>query len=354
MSYARQIIRNSCLAFMVAASLTPWVTQAQDASAPNSSIRALSVAKVRDIVQIELLGDGAWYSPAQSGSGWYFSDLSLNPSTRLMTAAYFGYDAGGRPAWIVTGGEPYPVLPVIPVQLFNGRPLATWTAPLFEGAGGSCPTCAYQRPTVSDSQYRSVTLEIRSPSQMAVRMNGAAAATIRAGSVVVGDSLYERLQRRSRGRMVTYGSLPPLFCEFEHRPVENPALANIWQKESGVPDQSLPHPDARWLAVNQRCSGVSYADAATQSFVQTPERIAVPPAGAEWDVAISVRLGPQTFGLPLSPIRNAVAQIEGYQMFRSTITGRWVAAGANGYAAYHAMNHDTAIVEQVLSATAMQ
>lgn len=347
-------IVGACAATLViAACLTPRAVEAQDASVPNSSIRALSVAKVRDIVQIELLGDGAWYSPAQSGSGWYFSDLSLNPSTRLMTAAYFGYDAGGRPAWIVTGGEPYPVLPIIPVQLFNGRPLATWTAPLFEGADGSCPTCTYQRPTVGDSQYRSVTLEIRSPSQMAVRMNGASAATIRAGSVVVGDSLYERLQRRSRGRLVAYGTLPPAYCEFEHRPIENPASGNIWLKESGVPDQSLPHPEARWLAVTQRCSGISYADAASQPFVQGPERIAVPPAGAEWDVAISVRLAPQTFGLPLSPIRNAAAQIEGYQMFRSTITGRWVAAGSNGYAAYYAMNHDTAIVEQVLSAVAV-
>jgi hypothetical protein len=268
-----------------------------------------------------------------------------------MTGALFGYDNSGRANWYVTGGVTAPRFdPALP-NLFVGRPLAVWEAPLFEGTGGSCPTCAYTRPSVNPSSLGSVRVEFQTPTEATVRLNGGDVGPIVHADNVFQPDLYTRLVGLHAGmeqswvlRDASGGNTTVRSCRFDLRPTANPAPQNVWEAAPGVPVQSLPHPQARWLALWQECNAPFGVGPTT--YVDTRITIAVPPQGAG-SIAVAVQVVEQVGAVGPTPIRAADGSLRGYRLEPGSLTARVFASGPNEITYAGRLNHDTRSLDRV-------
>ena len=82
---------------------------------------------------------GPWANTDQTGSG-----LLLNIQNGVLAGFHFGYDVEGQPEWLLFNGELEP-------NEEDGDILWQVEAPLSRFSGGSCPTCAYQPPSMQES-----------------------------------------------------------------------------------------------------------------------------------------------------------------------------------------------------------
>jgi hypothetical protein len=323
---------------------------AQLFTSPNDARRAIPTDQL--ITPTTVYGEGgAWYNPAQSGSGWYFAPVATSPTERLMTGALFGYDLSGAANWYVTGGVAAPRFNPNLSELFEGKPLAVWEAPLFEGTAGSCPTCAYVRPSVRPSSLGSVRVEFLTPTDAAVTLNGSPVGPITHSDSVFQSDLYARLVGLHEGvrqswmtRDLSGPTVRLLSCRFDLRPMENPAPRNVWEAAPGVPVQSLPHPSARWLRLWSECAAAFGSGPTT--FLDNRISIAVPPAGAG-SVAIAIQEIEQAGADPLTPIRAADGSLLGYRLEPGSLTARIFVSGRNEITYAGRLNHDNRSLDRV-------
>jgi hypothetical protein len=298
---------------------------------------------------------GAWYNPSQSGSGWYFSTLSASSTTRLMTGALFGYESTGtgRANWYVTGGVEAPRFDAALAPMFRGDPLATWEAPLFEGSGGPCPTCAYAPPNVRPSTLGGVRVRWMSPTEATVEISGVTVAPIIHADMVLQSDLYARLVGFHTGLEQSWllrdpngSSTASIACRFDFRPTANPASGNVWRAAAGVPAQSLPHAEARWLKIWKEC---------TPAFGTGPTTprdsgifVAVPPQGAG-QVAVALQVDDVAGQEAPVRITNTVGAVVGFELGPRSLTGRVFSSGANEVTYAGKLNHDVRSLDRVMS-----
>lgn len=352
----RAMLRSAVCAVALSFALVPGA-QAQVSSdflAADNPSRVIPTSALLTVNRIYAEG-GAWYNPAQSGSGWYFSALTANPETPLMTGAFFGYEqnGSGRAKWYVTGGAAAPRFDPALAPLFRGEALATWEAPLFEGNGGACPTCAYSAPAVTPSSLGTVRLRFMTPSDARVEINGREVAPITHADMTLQNDLYARLLGFHRGfeqswtlRSISGDANAIQACRFDFRPANNPAPGNVWEAGAGVPSQSLPHPSARWLKIWRECAPTGGVGPTTMRDTQI--FVAVAPAGIS-QVAVAIQVEDVAGQSAPTVIGNAAGNRLGYRLEGRSLTARIFSSGPNEVTYAGRLNHDTRSLDRVMT-----
>jgi len=90
---------------------------------------------------------GAWYDPAQSGTGWFFDFQGP-----IAFGASFGYELDGQSRfWTMSGVMSLPPDPTGPTNQPADAPIATLSSAVFSFANGQCHGCPYRAPVPSQA-----------------------------------------------------------------------------------------------------------------------------------------------------------------------------------------------------------
>ncbi len=172
---------------------------------PDYELRALRDSE--RLFYLDAYAQAAWYAAGEGGSGWFFSGVDPAEGLKFLNVTNFTYDVGGNPLWLF-GSDPAPIFNRSGATVWTDQPFATWEADLFDGRGGACPTCPFQPATISPSSYGKVQLTWRSPTYAEVTVNGVRRTPIQPSDLLLGPSLYDRLQ--GQGFMAEQARFPGL------------------------------------------------------------------------------------------------------------------------------------------------
>jgi len=111
---------------------------------------------------------GAWYDPAQSGTGWFF-DIEGS----IAFGASFGYELDGKSRfWTMSGVMTMPPDPTGPTNQSSSVPTAGLATPAYAFANGQCHGCPYRAPESSQAHV-DANLKWNGPRQLEFNAGGA-------------------------------------------------------------------------------------------------------------------------------------------------------------------------------------
>lgn len=240
----RSIVKVAAMGLALASAVGSSAAQAQSPGIE---------ANLRFPVTVYGGGAGAWFNPAEPGTGIYFSGVRAVPNApALFAGAYFGYDVDGRPLWL-TGAASAPQITPTSISQLGASSVASWQAPMSEGSNGPCPTCAYRAPTLSDSPWGTLEARFVTPYSVKLSLNGASVGQMVPADFAFGGDVYAWLL--GTWNAVSYGSAgqsEASVCDnVLIEPGDNPAPRGYWEGSAGVPGYRVPSSGGRWLKMVQ-------------------------------------------------------------------------------------------------------
>ena len=291
------------------------------------------------------VGSNAWFDPAYSGQGWSFSELVGAPGQpNVGIGVTYTYETGGQPTWLLLQGTWQ--RETTARGLLEGQPIAVLSGPVFDGAGGACPTCPFVAPTLAQRRYQNARVIFLRPDVATVELDGQVALsgagklvptefvvtrplpTILAGnwrftrrSIVVGSfTTYEERNFATHGCELTITPVPSPTTE--NRFVADPAGAPYWLPPSGA--------QVQWLQLS------SFSCTAVPS--DTGTTIAVDPGSSGPIRAINLRLS----GLVPEFVPNGMGAVASYTVQRRSSFLEFFVQGPDRLIArYHGLNDPT-------------
>jgi len=209
----------------------------------------------------EYRGGNAWFDPAYDGQGWSFSTLSTGPQSEVGIGVSYTYEQNGQPSWLLLQGQWTRENRVVPV--LQGAPVAVLSGPVFDGRGGSCPTCPHINPSIAQRLYQNAEVSFRRPDIATVKLNGTVALSgenaLRPAELVLGRPIpvlmagtwrftlrfprlsgsYQELNYETHGCEVVISEIPSPTSLNRFDP--DPASVPFWTPPSG--------PQVRWLRI---------------------------------------------------------------------------------------------------------
>ena len=329
--------------FALIAWVAPVASQVPDLPAnPNSSSRAIPDAQ--RLQQLDIYPQAAWYSPATSGSGWYFSAVSPGPEVNLLNMTGFIYDREGRQAFVL-GNAQRPTLNNGPEAMWANQPLASVVVDLLKTSGGACPTCPYVRPTTSPSEFNRAEVTWVAPTLAGVRVDGVELPRILASDIALGPGWAGRIEGQHFGQtqsrsLQSQTFPPPLIasaCRVEFRRVNKPFQSNelVFVQGTVLPEQ--PDPNAIWFQIATGCSttqspGPDFPIQAINEYVAAPSDRAAPYA-------------PVFQLIPTQRVLDASGNVLSYEMRSDTRVGRIYMTGPQNHVYLRRQAQDSRIVE---------
>lgn len=136
-------------------------------------ISALSTAQLNVVTEPDFPERGWWWQPSQSGFGLNcdIQEVNFSAEGNFVFCAIFTYDETGAPKWYTMSGPYIPNEDVFAWREDRGL-MGTFTSPLYESTGGSCPSCTYQPPNTVESQLGSIEIAWKDPLNATMTIGG--------------------------------------------------------------------------------------------------------------------------------------------------------------------------------------
>jgi len=329
-------------ALLIVSLATPVFAQVFDNPfAPNSATR--SIPEDRRLAKLEIYGQAAWYSPATSGSGWYFSQILPAPGVKLLNMTGFIYDAQGRQGFVL-GNAPNPAINNGAEATWRNQPLASITVDLIKTSAGACPTCTYAPPVNEPSEFRRAEVTWTAPTVASLRVNEVDLPTILAADIALGPGWAARIEGDHFGtaQVRSYQSQgAPLIvseCRLDFRRIGKPFPAQELRFIEGTVLLDQPDPQATWFQIGYACSSVNPIGPSSP-VVFANEFVAVP---SDRYAAYA----PVYQLLPSARVIDNAGALLTYEIRPNTRVGRIYATGAENHLFIARQAQDSRIIEE--------
>ncbi|MFA5683517.1 MAG: hypothetical protein WCZ65_11940 [Lysobacteraceae bacterium] len=109
--------------------------------------------------------------PARNGEGWTFSELIGPPGVgKVGLGVSYTYETDGKPSWLLVQGSWTRETDWL--NLLNGTPIAVLNGHVFDGRGGSCPTCPWTEASIAQRRYVEAQVTFHRPDLATVKLDG--------------------------------------------------------------------------------------------------------------------------------------------------------------------------------------
>jgi hypothetical protein len=311
-------------------------------SNPNSTSRAIPDAQ--RLQRLEIYPQASWYSPATSGSGWYFSPISTGPGVDLLNMTGFIYDREGRQAFVL-GNAPRPATNNAPEAMWANQPLGSIAVDLLKTSAGACPTCPYVRPVTSPSEFNRAEVTWLAPTLASVKVDGLEIPRILPADIALGPGWAGRIegqhfgpnQARSIGAQVFPPPLITTDCRVEFRRVNKPFQSTELVFVQGTVLPVQPDPNATWFQLAVGCSttqspGPDFPIQPINEYVAAPSDRAAP-------------FAPVYQLIPTQRVLDASGNVLSFEIRPDTRVGRIYMTGPQNHLYLRRQAQDSRIVE---------
>ncbi|SDE04594.1 hypothetical protein [Aquimonas voraii] len=330
-------------ALLIVSLATPVSAQVFDNPfAPNSATR--SIPEDQRFGKFEIYGQAAWYSPATSGSGWYFSQILPAPGVELLNMTGFIYDAQGRQGFVL-GNAPRPALNNGAEAVWGNQPLAGIAVDLIKTSAGACPTCPYVPPVNEPSEFRRAEVTWVTPTMADLKVNGVGLPRIVAADIALGPDWATRLDGDHFGPWQTrslQSQGTPLIvsqCSYTFRRVAKPFQETQLRWEEGTAIAEQPDPLAIWFQVGLACGGQQLPPVGTSVMFNNIHIAA--PADRSAPYAL-------VYSLPTNNrVLDGTGNVLSYRILPNTPVGRIYITGAQNHVYVQRQAQDSRIIEGV-------